>query len=371
MTKKDISRLFVIVGLAFMLMLAFGGCASEPAAPGEAPAPTPGEDPAEDLGTIDIKFSTWHVPASAECTNVWDPMLQELEARSNGRIKTTTYYGGALGAGPEHYDIVEDGLSDMGYFTATWTPGRFPLSDVLSMPVFVGGKDVAVDIGNAMYESILHQEFENVKMLNMNGCIQSYFWTTQPVRSLEDVRGLRMRSPGGLQTYMIEALGAEPVFMPLGDVYLSMETGVIDGIVTCPQLYYAFKLYEVADHAVVASFGCVTEGVAMNLDAWERTPDDLKVIIEEVTANPFRLTGGLNVDAIDDIMSNLADAGVEFYELPEAEAERWNTLFADEVVIKWVEQMEANGLPGRETLIMYKEELDKHGVAFPAYPSDW
>ena len=369
MAKKEMLKLFVVMGLAFMLVLALGGCASGPAAP--APAPAPGEPPAEELGTVDIKFSTWHVPASAEVVDVWQPMLEELEARSNGRITFTPYYGSALGAGPEHYDIVEDGLSDMGYFTASWTPGRFPLSDVLSMPVFVGGKDVAVDIGNAMHERILYQEFENVKMLNLNGCIQSYFWTTTPVRTLEDVKGLRMRSPGGLQTYMIEALGAEPVFMPLGEVYLSMETGVIDGIVTCPQLYYAFKLYEVADHAVVATFGCVAEGVAMNLDTWERTPADLKVIIEEVTANPFALTGGLNVDAINNIMNSLADAGVDFYELPAAEAERWNTLFANEVVIKWVEQMEANGLPGKETLIMYKEELDKHGVAFPAYPSDW
>lgn len=357
MKSKKLVQYLGMLGVTLLLGLAAGGC---------APEKTPPEEE-----SINIRFSTWHVPASYECTRVWDPMLQELEDRSNGRINTTTYYGGALGAGPEHYDIVADGLSDMGYFTATWTPGRFPLTDVLSMPVFVGGKDVAVEIGNAMYDRILHQEFEDVKMLNLNGCIQSYFWTTEPVRTLEDVRGLRMRSPGGLQTDMIEALGAEPVFMPLGDVYLSMETGDIDGIVTCPQLYYAFNLFEVADHAVVATFGCVSEGVAMNLDAWERTPDDLKEIIEEVTANPFRLTGGLNVDTIEEIMDSLAAEGVNFYELPGDEAERWNDIFAEKVVLEWVEQMEAKGLPGEETLRMYKEELDQHGIEFPAFPGDW
>ncbi|MEW5921909.1 MAG: TRAP transporter substrate-binding protein [Bacillota bacterium] len=366
MGKKELLKKLVLVGLALVMVLALAGCAAKTApAPNEAPAPAPAP-----AGKAQIKFSTWHVPASAECTTVWEPMLKELEARSNGRITTTPYFGGALGPGPDHYDIVADGLSDMGYFTATWTPGRFPLSDVLSMPVFVGGKEVAVDIGNAMYEKILHREFQDVKLLNLNGCIQAYFWTTKPVRTLEDVKGLRMRSPGGLQTYMIQALGAEPVFMPLGDVYLSMETGVIDGIVTCPQLYYAFKLYEVADHAVVASFGCVTEGVAMNLDSWNSMPDDLKVIVEDVVSNPFRLTGGLNVDAINGIMKKLADAGVNFYELPAAEADRWNAIFAEEVVKKWVDQMEAKGLPGKETLLMYKEELDKHGVAFPAFPKD-
>lgn len=363
MRKGDLLKIVASVVLV-LLTLAAGGCASNPA-PGQNGSPAPEPE------TIEIKFSTWHVPAGAECADVWDPMLKELESRSNGRITATPYYGGALGAGEEHYDIVADGLSDMGYFTASWTPGRFPLSDVLSMPVFVGGKDVAVDIGNAMYEHILHQEYPDVKVLNLNGCVQSYFWTTKPVRTLEDVKGLRMRSPGGLQTYMIEALGAEPVFMPLGEVYLSMETGVIDGIVTCPQLYYAYNLQEVADYAVIASFGCVAEGVIMNQDSFEKMPGDLKNVIEEVTANPFRLTGGLSVEAIDDIMKKLADAGVEFYELPPDEADRWNALFTEEVVKKWVDQMEAKGLPGKETLQLYKYELDKHGVPFPAYPSDW
>lgn len=362
--KKDTCKIIGLIGLTLVLILYLIGCDPDG-------APVDEESETGEPETMEIKFSTWHVPTSDECTTVWDPMLEELEKRSGGRITTTTYYGGALGAGEDHFDIVADGLSDMGYFTATWTPGRFPLSDVLSMPVFVDGKDVAVEIGNAMYEKILHQEFEEVKMLNLNGCIQSYFWTTEPVQTLEDVEGLRMRSPGGLQTYMIEALEAEPVFMPLGDVYMAMELGDIDGIVTCPQLYYAFSLYEVANHAIVASFGCVTEGVAMNLDTYENTPKDLRAIIEEVTENPFKLTGGLNVAAIEEIMENLSNEGVEFYELPKEEADRWNDLFAEEVVMKWVEQMEAKGLPGKEALMLYKEELDNHGVDFPAYPEDW
>ena len=101
--------------------------------------------------TLNLKFSTWHPPASREVTTVWIPMLEELKKRSNGRITYTMYAGGALGKGPEHFDIVKKGLSDMGYFTATWTPGRFPLTDVLSMAAWVDGKDLATNIGNEMY----------------------------------------------------------------------------------------------------------------------------------------------------------------------------------------------------------------------------
>jgi TRAP-type C4-dicarboxylate transport system substrate-binding protein len=373
MKKKGI----VIVGsvLFLMLLLIVGGCTASPPAekpPAETPpAETQTGEPATEQEVFNIKFSTWHPPAGEECQNVWTPMLEELEKRSNGRITYTTYYGAALGAPAEHYDIILDGLSDMGYFTATWTPDRFPLSDVLSMPAKVLGKDVAVDVGNEMYERMLSPEFSDVKVLSLNGCVSSFIWTRQQVHSLEDLKGLKIRSPGGLQTYMIQSLGAEPVFMPLGDVYLSMETGVIDGIVTCPMLYKAYKLQELGKHAVVATFGCVSEGVVMNKGIWEKMPADLQAIVEEVTRNPFQLTGGLTEEVIQACNDSLAAEGVVFYELPAEEAARWYSLFSEEVVKDWVNNMEQKGLPGKEAILNYKAVLDKHGVEFPSFPPEW
>ena len=319
---------------------------------------------------IHIKFSTWHPPVSREVKTVWIPMLEELKKKSNGRITYTMYAGGALGKGPEHYDIVAKGLADMGYFTATWTPGRFPLSDVLSLAARVDGKDIGTDIGNAMHRRILHQEFQGVKMIELNGCIHSHLWTRKPVRTMEDIKGLRIRTPGGHQTKYIKALGAEPVFMPLGDVYLALETGAIDGLVTCPPLVLAFKLYEVAKYGVTATFGCVTEGVIMNQRSWDRTPEDLKPIIEEVCGNPFRSTGGLNREVYKVMIKELADKGVKLYSLPPEEADRWFSGFQVETK-KWVNALEAKGLPAKETLMIYNDECRKIGVECVAFPNDW
>jgi len=325
---------------------------------------------AQTKSTMNIRFSTWHAPAGYEVKTVWIPMLEELKKRSNGRITYTLYAGAALGSGPEHYDIVAKGLSDMGYFTATWTPARFPLSDVLSMAAWVDGKDVGTDIGNAMYEKKLKQEYPGVKMIELNGCIQAFMWTRKPVKTLEDCKGLRLRSPGGYQTNYIKALGAEPVFMPLGDVYLSMETGTIDGIVTCPPLVLSFKLYEVAKHGTVATFGCVTEGVIMNEKSWQNTPDDLKPIIMEVCKNPFRTTGGLNKDVYGTMMKDLESKGVQLYNLPKDQEERWFKLFQEETR-KWVEAMEAKGLPAKEVVKAYNEIAQEHGVGCAACPPDF
>jgi TRAP-type C4-dicarboxylate transport system substrate-binding protein len=317
-----------------------------------------------------LRFSTWHVPVGYEVKTVWVPMLEELKKRSKDRLGYTLFAGGALGKGPEHYDIVAKGLSDLGYFTATWTPGRFPLTDVLSLAAWVDGKDIATEIGNAMYKRILHREFPGVKMVEMNGCIQAFLWTKEPVRTLEDIKGKKIRSPGGHQTQYIKALGAEPLFMPLGDVYLAMEMGTVDGIVTCPPLVISFKLHEVAKFGLVTTFGCVSEGVIMNGKSWGRIPTDLKPVFDEVCTNPFHTTGGLNREVYKTMIKEITDKKVELYNLPASEAERWYERFRG-VTRKWVTELEGKKLPGREVVRMYNEECEKRGVKVVAFPPEW
>ena len=346
-----------LIGAALVLLLAAAFVLPVPAA-------------AQSKSTMHIKFSTWHPPMSREVKTVWEPMLEELKKKSGGRITYTLYPGAALGKGPEHYDIVAKGLSDMGYFTATWTPGRFPVSDVLSLAAAVDGKDVSTEIGNALYDKALKNEFPGVKMIELNGCIQSFMWTTKPIKSLEDVKGLRIRSPGGHQTNYLKALGAEPVFMPLGDVYLSMQTGTIDGLVTCPPLVLAFKLNEVAKQGTLATFGCVTEGVIMNEKSWANTPDDLKPIILEVCKNPFKTTGGLNQAVYKTMMKEIADKGVNLYQMPKDQQDRWFKLFQEETR-KWVAELDGKGLNAKQAVMTYNEEAHKHGVDCVAFPADW
>jgi TRAP-type C4-dicarboxylate transport system substrate-binding protein len=320
--------------------------------------------------TTSIRFSTWQPPVSREVKTVLEPMLEEMKKRSGGKMASTMYSGSALGKGPEHFDIVAKGLSDMGYFTATWTPGRFPLSDVLSLASWVDGKDIATDIGNAMYDRILNREFKDVKMIQLNGCTQSFLWTKKPIRSLADTKGMKIRSPGGHQTHYIKSLGAEPIFMPLGDVYLAIEMGTIDGLVTCPPLILAYRLHEVAKHGVVATFGCVTEGIVMNLESWRKLPEELKKIVETVGHNPFQVTGGLTREVYKTMVKEISDKGVNLYNLPPNEAERWYEGFR-EVTRKWAADLEGKGLPAKEAVKMYNQECEKRGVKVVAFPPEW
>jgi len=320
-----------------------------------------------------LKFSTWHPPNSREVKTVFIPMLEQLKKRSNGRITYTLYAGGALGKGPDHYDIVKNGLSDMGYFTATWTPGRFPLTDILSMSVWINGKDIGTDIGNAMYNRILNREFPGVKMIELNGCINSYIWTREPITKLEELKGKRIACPGGMRCDYLKATGASLVFMPGTDFYMGMQTGTIDGLVTCPPILLAFKLNEVVKHGIIAPLGCVGEGVIMNESSWKKTPDNLKPLIEEVCSNPFRTSGGLTEDVYKVMMKEIADSGVKLHyidkENPE-DAKLWYAAFQN-ATRDWVEKLEAKNLPAKETVKIYYEETKKLNISAPGIPSEW
>ncbi len=315
---------------------------------------------------INIRFSTWHVPAGADVRKLWIPMLEEMKKRSDGRITYTIYAGGALGKGPEHYDIVKTGLSDMGYATLSWTPGRFPLTDVLSSPIVCPAKWKGVEAGMAMHDKLLQDEFKDVKVLHINNCVMAHLWTTRKVTCLDDLKGMKIRSPGGLQTRAIEALGATPIFMPLGDVYLSMETGVIDGVVTCPALVKAFKLHEVANFAVPTSFGCVSEGLFVNQKFWNRVPADLKPIIEDVGRNAYRIAGIFDEHWYEDTMAGFEEK-IEILSLAPAEQKIWDEKLSA-MLLAWASDLETKGLPAKKALMQFKEELEKVDVHFDACP---
>jgi TRAP-type C4-dicarboxylate transport system substrate-binding protein len=320
--------------------------------------------------TMSIRFSTWHLHDSLEVQTVWIPMLEELSEQSKGRISYALLDSAVLGSGPDHYDIVAKGISDMGYATLTWLPGRFPLTDVLSLPADIRSKETATDIGNAMLERILSPEFLGIKVLDLNGCIASCLWTRRPVHTRADLAGLRIRSPGGMQTRCIESLGAQAVFMPMSQVYSALENGSIDGVVTCPSMYLSFGLYRAASYGTLATFGCVDEGLFMNLDSWNGTPDDLKAIITRVCSNPYRATGAMSEQSYARMMREIEDRGVELYDLPPEEAERWYSGFQN-MTRTWAEELEAVGLPAKKAVVIFNQECEKRGARCAAFPPEW
>ena len=249
--------------------------------------------------------------------------------------------------------------------------GKFPLSEILSMAMWIDGKDTATAIGNELYakEKAIQDEFKDVHLLELNGCIQSFLWTKNPVKSMSDVKGLKIRTPGGMQTEYIKNLGAEPVFMPLGDVYTSLDTGAIDGVVTCPPLVLAFKLNEVVKYGVVATFGCVTEGLAMNKKKWDSLDEKSKAVITKVTQNPFAYTHGLDHKTYAEMIEELKAKGVTLQDLSPETQKEWYASY-QQVTRDWV-AAQKDPAKAEEVVKTLAKIVKEHGSEAVAVPAEW
>jgi TRAP-type C4-dicarboxylate transport system substrate-binding protein len=89
------------------------------------------------------------------------PVLDEIEKNSNGRITFTRYLGASLSSGADNYDFVKSGKADLTCYTTSYAPGRFPLSDVLSIPGAFETTQAGEEAALAVYDRILYKEFND------------------------------------------------------------------------------------------------------------------------------------------------------------------------------------------------------------------
>ena len=217
-----------------------------------------------------LRFSTWHPPVGREVKDRLAPRAGGDEARERGRprLHALRRRGARQGAGALRHRRPR--AFGHGLFHRYLDPGPLPADRRPIAAAWVDGKDVAAEIGNAVYRRALQAEFAKVKLLELNGCIQSFIWTRRPVSKMADLSGMKLRSPGGHQTHYIKALGPSRSSCPSATSTWPWKPGRVDGIVTCPPLILGYKLHEVARFAAVLTLGCVSEGVAMNLNTWNR-----------------------------------------------------------------------------------------------------
>ena len=125
---------FVVLFLASALVasLAVFGCAAPPTEAPPTEAPPVAEEP------IEMSVAIWVPPVHHTVPDMLEPWAQELEKRTNGRLKLTLFTGSALGAPADHFDIAVEGAADIAIFNPGFTPGRFPLSEVIELPFLSG-----------------------------------------------------------------------------------------------------------------------------------------------------------------------------------------------------------------------------------------
>ena len=143
--------------------------------------------------------------------NEW---CKEIEKRTNGAVKIPMFPGGTLTPSDQCYDGVVKGISDIGMSVVSYVKGRFPLSEVIDLPLGYTRGSQATRLANEFFEKFKPKEFDDTKVMYLMAHGPGIVHTKKPVEKLEDLKGVKVRGTG-TSARVIAALGAVPVAMPM------------------------------------------------------------------------------------------------------------------------------------------------------------
>jgi TRAP-type transport system periplasmic protein len=178
---------------------------------------------------VDIRFSHW-VPPTHPLQAAITEWAESVKADSNGTITVTIYPAQQLGQAKDTYDMVRDGIADMGYINPGYTPGRFPIFDAANLPFNItNAKDGSAAI-DEWYSHYADKEMGDIYVCLANAHDPGAFHSKTPITVPGDVNGMKVRPANGTISKMVTMLGGQPVQVSAPEAREALERGVADAI---------------------------------------------------------------------------------------------------------------------------------------------
>ena len=308
-----------------------------------------------------LTMSSWVSPTHHLTKDVVVVWGQQVEKATNGRIKIQMLPKHPS-APPGTFDAVKDGLVDISYVTASYTPARHVLPLLAELP----GGGATAEINSIAYSRIhwkhLHAvgEYKGVKLLGVftHGPGQ-IFNTKLAITKVEDLAGLKIRSGGGIAEEMGRALGASVFVKPAPESYELLSSGVADGVFFPSEAIVSFKLGPVIKYATLFPGGFYSSsfGFFMNEDKWNKLSKEDQDAITSVSGEALARLAGRSWDAADRAgIAEMKKVGIRIDEASPGlvKGVREGTKPLED---KWIKAASAKGIDGAKVLAAFREEV--------------
>jgi len=317
---------------------------------------------------VTLKVHFFLPPTSFANTLFIQPWCERIAKESNNRMKCQSFPSMQLGGTPPQlYEQARDGVADVVWTLPGYTAGRFPSVEAFELPFMMQSPEAT---SKALWDFVqLHgqAEFKDVKPLAFHVHGDGVFHMAgKPVRTVADLRGLKLRAPTRMTNKFIAMLGATPVSMPVPQVGDALAKGVIDGAVVPYEVVPAVKIQELVKYhsetdPTEPAFYTSTFIFAMNKAKYESLPPDLKKVIDNNSGQALSGQIGrafLQADAEGKKLTTRNTTNV----IPAAELAQWK-LLGNKLAADWVTEMNGKGLNGAKLLDDAKALIAKHAVA--------
>lgn len=304
--------------------------------------------------TVTIKFAHFLPSNSNFHKNVAEPWCEAIEKDSGGKMKCQIYPALQLGGTPAQVaDQIKNGVADVGWTSPSYTTGRFPRTEALELPFMLPPDGLGGS--RAMWEYTQkngQEDFKDFRLLAIHSTTNVVISTaSKPVLSLQDVKGLKLRSPSRVTSLVLTAMGGTPVNVPLAQTTESIAKGVIDGTLAPWEILPATKVDEVTKYHMEGMPGqpglAQTPAVVlMNKARYDSLAPDLKAVIDK-RSGPWLvdLIGTAFDRGNEAARKKMAGQGNKILVIKNDEYAAMKTAAAS-IETDWIKQAGARGLDG-------------------------
>jgi len=322
---------------------------------------------------VTLRIATGHPPGVVYAGLMKDYFQPELKRRIESRTEHTVNfiegYSGSIVKTSETLEGVQNGIVDIGGFCYCFEPSNLPLHAFqVMLPFGTMDPTVSLSIAQEVYQEVpyltdvFEQQF-NQKLLARiadagYNLITSFDWNT-----VEDLEGIKIAG-AGLNLNWLRYAGVTPVQAALPEAYTGLRTHVYEGWVVFPSAAVQLKLYEPSPFYTMIGFGSMTwHGLTINLDTWNRLPENFQEILLEVSSDFEQRTGSNNLERYENDVATL-DGLITVNELSPDVPRDWAASLSDwprEVAA----ELDAQGLPGTQVLETTLSSAERHGYTWP------
>lgn len=322
-----------------------------------------------DLKAAEVTLRLHHMlpPVSTAHKTMFQPWAEKVMKESGGRIDVQIFPAMSLGGKPpELLDQLKGGGADFVWALPHYQPGRYPVLETWTLPFLI--------TNSTQTSQSIHEYMNTVGAKEFAFCKPIAWWAQSPglfmtkgkkIEKMEDLKGLRIRGGNQIITEAISMMGANGVFFPVTEVAQNLSKGVADGVALPYEIVPAFKLHELANcFAEVAkggrNFYTVPMVFAMNLQKYEKLPDDLRKVIDANSGAAMARKFGADFDAGDAFGRSLCEkAGATFTTISVAEAKRWRDTVAP-LTAQWIDTLNKKGFDGKMLVETADRLVDKY-----------
>lgn len=355
MKNKVILLSLVCVLLVGVLLAA---CAPAPA-PKPSPTPAPAPAPAPKPQPIKLVYGNQNPETGWEVSQASKPWLKKVEEATKGQVITEGYYAQSLFKGTDAWEAIKSGQTDIGFCAMGFFPGLASLSEFIMLPFLpLASAELGGDVMWQLYEKYpsLAKQYADVKVLNFI-VLAPFFAITKDkqIKTLEDMKGMKMRTLGGPQADAFKALGGSPMFMGINEVYQNVEKGVVDGGFLPWEAIMSFRLYEVVKYYTYMPFSTGLFIIAMNNNKWNSLSPDVQKAIMSVSGRQgsawwSKVMGDGSYQEGRKIVAEKKTTMIE-YTLPPDELAKWTKAAGEPEWDKWIKANEAKGLTDAKAIL--------------------